>query len=98
NGGGRRRGRPQRPRQWNLLWDTLTECAVRLDFVQLRLDVNVPILGEGYNASWSRPNGGEHNRLWRFDMPLVVDDRVLGYIKVVGGRNGAAGHNLEQLM
>ena len=90
--------RLQGTRQWNLLWDTLTECAVRLDFVQLRLDVNVPILGEGYNASWSRPNGGEHNRLWRFDMPLVVDGRVLGYIKVVGGRNGAAGQNLEQLM
>ena len=28
--------RLQGTRQWNLLWDTLTECAVRLDFVQLR--------------------------------------------------------------
>ncbi len=88
----------QGTRQWGLLWDTLTESADRLDFVQLRLDVNVPILGEGYNASWSRPNTSEHNRHWRLEMPLIADERVLGCIKVVGCRTGAAAHNVEHLM
>jgi UDP-GlcNAc:undecaprenyl-phosphate GlcNAc-1-phosphate transferase len=88
----------QGTREWGLLWEMLTECAVRLDFVQLRLDVNVPILGEGYHASWSRPTHLDPNRLWRLDLPLIADKRVLGYVKVVGERDGIGGHNLEQLL
>jgi UDP-GlcNAc:undecaprenyl-phosphate GlcNAc-1-phosphate transferase len=88
----------QGTRDWELVWDTLTESAEKLELVQLRLDVNVPVLGEGYNASWSRPNGSEHNRNWRFDMPLVVDERVLGRLKVIGSRAGGSTQNVEQLM
>jgi UDP-GlcNAc:undecaprenyl-phosphate GlcNAc-1-phosphate transferase len=90
--------RMQGTRDWELVWDTLTECAAKFDLVHLRLDVNVPVLGEGYNASWSRPNGSEPNRYWRFDTPLVVDERVLGRLNVVGRRTGAAGQNFEQFM
>src|SRR5204863_3788341 len=76
----------------------LTECAVKLDFVQLRLDVNVPILGEGYHAAWSRSSTIDANRLWRLDLPLIVEKRVLGYIKAVGERDGVGGHSVEQLL
>jgi UDP-GlcNAc:undecaprenyl-phosphate GlcNAc-1-phosphate transferase len=89
--------RLQGTRDWELIWDTLTESAAKFDLVQLRLDVNVPVLGEGYNASWSRPDGSEHNRHWRFDTPLVVEGRVLGRLNVVGCGAGAAGQSLEQL-
>lgn len=88
----------QGTREWGLLWEMLTECAVKLEFIQLRLDVNVPILGEGYHASWSRSSDIDANRLWRLDLPLVVDKLVLGYIKVVGERDGVGGHNVEQLL
>ena len=88
----------QGTREWGLLWEMLTECAVKLEFVQLRLDVNVPVLGEGYHASWSRPTTIEPNRLWRLDLPLIADKRVLGYVKVVGERDGIGGHNVEQLL
>ena len=88
----------QGTREWGLLWEMLTECAAQLEFVQLRLDVNVPILGEGYHASWSRPTKIDQNRLWRLDLPLIADKRVLGYVKVVGERDGIGGHNVEQLL
>jgi UDP-GlcNAc:undecaprenyl-phosphate GlcNAc-1-phosphate transferase len=88
----------QGTRQWNLLWETLTEYAQRLEFVEIRLDLNLPILGEGYHASWRRPNGNDHAQHWRLDHPLMVDGRVLGYVKIVGDRGGMAGQNLEQLM
>jgi UDP-GlcNAc:undecaprenyl-phosphate GlcNAc-1-phosphate transferase len=88
----------QGTREWGRLWDMLTECAEKLEFVQMRLDVNVPILGEGYHASWSRPANNEPNRLWRLELPLIADKRVLGYVKVVGERDGIGGHNLEQLV
>jgi UDP-GlcNAc:undecaprenyl-phosphate GlcNAc-1-phosphate transferase len=89
--------RLQGTREWELIWDTLTESAAKFDLVHLRLDVNVPVLGEGYNASWSRPNGSEQNRHWRFDTPLVVEGRVLGRLNVVGCGAGAAGQRLERL-
>ena len=82
----------QGTREWGLLWEMLTECAAKLDFVQLRLDVNVPVLGEGYHGSWSRPTKSEPNRLWRLDLPLIAEKRVLGYVKVVGERDGVGGH------
>jgi UDP-GlcNAc:undecaprenyl-phosphate GlcNAc-1-phosphate transferase len=88
----------QGTREWGLLWEMLTECATKLEFVSLRLDVNVPILGEGYHASWSRPTTNDQNRLWRLDLPLIADKRVLGYVKVVGERDGVGGHNVEQLL
>ena len=88
----------QGTREWGLLWDMLTECATKLDFVQLRLDLNVPILGEGYHAAWSRPTKIDQNRLWRLDLPLIADTRVLGYVKVVGERDAIGGHNVEQLL
>lgn len=88
----------QGTRQWSLLWEALTECAGRFDFVHVHLDVNVPVLGEGFNASWNRPNSGEKNRNWRIETPLIVDERVLGWLKVVGYRKGPAGQNLERVM
>jgi len=88
----------QGTREWGVLWEMLTECAAKLDFVQLRLDLNVPVLGEGYHASWSRPTTTEGNRLWRLDLPLIADKRVLGYVKVVGERDAIGGHNVEQLL
>lgn len=90
--------RLQGTRQWELLWETLTESATKLELVQVRLDVNVPRLGEGYHASWSRPHDGNHDRLWRLEMPLIADHRVMGYLKVIGERGGDAGQNLERLL
>ncbi len=88
----------QGTRQWGILWETVTESAARLGFVQLRLDLNVPTLGEGYHAHWSRPTNGDCSRQWRTDLPLIAGDRVVGYVKAVGDRAGDSGRNLEQLI
>jgi UDP-GlcNAc:undecaprenyl-phosphate GlcNAc-1-phosphate transferase len=84
--------------QWDVLWETFTDCALKLELVQLRLDVNVPILGEGYYATWSRPRHLEHNRYWQLDLPLMVDERTLGHVNVVGERGGIAIDNLEPVL
>jgi UDP-GlcNAc:undecaprenyl-phosphate GlcNAc-1-phosphate transferase len=90
--------RLQGTRQWELLWETLTEWAVKLELVQVRLDVNVPRLGEGYHASWNRPHEHTPDRYWRLELPLIAEHRVMGYLKVVGERGGSAGQNLERLL
>jgi len=66
----------QGTRQWGIVWETLTESAKRLGFVRIQLDVNVPMLGEGYHAAWNRPQPGDGSRQWRMDLPLMIDERV----------------------
>lgn len=91
--------RMQGTRQWELLWESLTEWAVRLEeLVHVRLDVNVPRLGEGYHASWCRPNDGNHDEFWRLELPLIADDKVMGSLKLVGDRMKPSWQNLDWLL
>jgi UDP-GlcNAc:undecaprenyl-phosphate/decaprenyl-phosphate GlcNAc-1-phosphate transferase len=90
--------RLQGTRQWELIWETLTESAIPLELVELRLDVNVPRLGEGFNATWNRPlPTDERDRVWRLELPLICDRRVMGTLIAAGRRDPVAGANLERL-
>ena len=88
----------QGTRQWGLIWESLTDCAKRLGFVRIQLDVNVPTLGEGYHAAWNRPNVADLGQQWRLELPLMIESRVLGFVKVVGDRNQESGRHIEDLL
>lgn len=91
--------RLQGTRHWDVLWDELTRSADRLDLTEIRLDVNLPLMHEGYHASWRQPPADEPGRSWRLAMPLVVADAVVGNLVMAGRRNGAsAGDELEKVM
>lgn len=90
--------RMQGTRQWELLWVSLTEWAARLELVHVRLDVNVPKLGEGYHASWRRPSEGNHDGFWRLELPLIADHKIMGSLKLVGDRMQPSGQNLDWLL
>ncbi|MGQ0633578.1 MAG: MraY family glycosyltransferase [Planctomycetaceae bacterium] len=90
--------RLQGTRQWELLWETLTEWAITLELVQVRLDVNFPTLGEGYHATWNRPGDGRDDRYWTLQMPLIAEQNVVGSVRVIGERWGGGEHSLEQLL
>lgn len=89
--------RLQGTRQWELLWETLAEWAVKLELVQVRLDVNFPTLGEGFHATWNRRGEGRDERFWRLHLPLIADRRVVGSVKVVGERASTGEQTLEHL-
>lgn len=93
------RVRIQGTKPWDLLWETLTESAERLKLAWIDLDLNLPAFQEGYNASWEKASLDGSERLWRLDLPLLLNGRVVGRLRVAGVRNGGSvGLNIEQVV
>ncbi len=89
----------QGSRPWQILWETLTEWADRLDLYHIRLDVNMPMLEEGYHARWTRSTHADSEQLWRLEMPLMIAGRLIGRLRIVGQhRHQSAGAAIEQLL
>jgi UDP-GlcNAc:undecaprenyl-phosphate GlcNAc-1-phosphate transferase len=78
--------RLQGTRQWDLLWQSLTEYAEKTQLVELKLDINLAAIQEGYHASWRRRNECERRELWRCEMPLFSEQHVIGRLTVAGVR------------
>ncbi len=91
--------RLQGSRQWDLLWDSLTEFADKLNLRRIQLNVNQPSSQEGYHASWERPCKIDPQHLWHTEIPLFAGERLIGRLHVTGERNGASACQLiESLM
>jgi len=73
--------------EWDVLWETLVESASKFGLHEIHLNVSSPVIEEDYHSSWVRQNGnGHHPPYWQIELPLVVGDRPVGAIKVVGDR------------
>lgn len=91
--------RLQGSRQWDLLWQSLTEFADKLNLSRIRLDVNLPAAQEGYHASWHRPVNCDPNELWSTEVPLFSGQQVIGRLSAAGEVYGASACDLvERLM
>jgi UDP-GlcNAc:undecaprenyl-phosphate GlcNAc-1-phosphate transferase len=82
----------QGSRPWGALWATLTESAEKLALTEIRLDVNLPRFQEGYHAFWELPAIHEYQQRWRMEIPLVIDDQMMGHLTVVGQHGGQSAH------
>jgi UDP-GlcNAc:undecaprenyl-phosphate/decaprenyl-phosphate GlcNAc-1-phosphate transferase len=70
---------------WAELWNNLLARSPWLHIKLLRLNVNAPSLHEGYHASWECGHEeGEDNRLWRAEIPLMVNGLILGRLELAG--------------
>ena len=78
--------RLQGTRQWDLLWQSLTEYAEKAQLVEVKLDINLAAIQEGYHASWRRRTDCERRELWRTEIPLFVDKHLIGRLTIGGGR------------
>ncbi|MBX7103249.1 MAG: undecaprenyl/decaprenyl-phosphate alpha-N-acetylglucosaminyl 1-phosphate transferase [Gemmataceae bacterium] len=74
---------------WETLWQELTVTAEELQLKTLTLDVNAPVIHEGYHARWERSmaDHAEVPGFWRAEMPLTVRGQVVGRLDVVGLRD-----------
>jgi hypothetical protein len=68
------------------LWQSLTEHAERLHVVDIKLDINLAAIQEGYHASWRRRAQCERRELWRTEIPLFLDKHLIGQLNITGGR------------
>jgi UDP-GlcNAc:undecaprenyl-phosphate/decaprenyl-phosphate GlcNAc-1-phosphate transferase len=69
---------------WEILWETLTEFAQRFEMDSVELMVHLPRIGEEYHASWKRKTHTPNHDEWKSEIPLIVHDMRVGYIRVAG--------------
>jgi UDP-GlcNAc:undecaprenyl-phosphate GlcNAc-1-phosphate transferase len=89
--------RLQGSRNWDELWNALTDFAETHTLHRLRLEMNMAWLHEGFHATWERPTQVEPRDLWSIRLPLVAKGRTLGRLDVVGPVTQAPVYELVSL-
>jgi UDP-GlcNAc:undecaprenyl-phosphate GlcNAc-1-phosphate transferase len=69
--------------QWQRIWSGLTEAAERLNLRQICLDINIPLLHEGFHADWQRTTEDDGQTQWQITMPLMVNGIRMGRVEVI---------------
>jgi len=78
--------RIQGSRDWNLMWQSVIEYADKLNLIDVKLDVNLAALQEGFHAAWRRPSRSEKSQRWSAEVPLFSGEHVIGLLSVFGNR------------
>lgn len=90
----------QGSREWNLMWQSVIEFAEKMELVDVRLDINLASIQEGFHAAWSRPSRSEKRERWRTEIPLFAGQHVVGRLVISGSqRQGVSScQAIDQLM
>jgi UDP-GlcNAc:undecaprenyl-phosphate GlcNAc-1-phosphate transferase len=74
-------------KEWELAWMRFRDAAMDLAVDKIELNVNAPMIQEGFHASWRRQAADLENG-WRFEIPLLAAGRHrIGHIRVAGTRS-----------
>ena len=87
--------RLQGNQKWEVLWETLTESADKLNLCRVQLDVNAPALHESYIATWEQKERQDEQRIWHLEIPLSVGEIQVGHLDIRGRRTGST--SLDEL-
>ncbi len=87
--------RLQGTRQWETVWQTLTEFAETERLCKVHMDLNVPWLEEGFHGTWQRSKMPDRHDCWSAGLPIFASGRIAGRIDIVGP--AASGEALESL-
>lgn len=75
---------------WSRLWATFTEAARGMNLQSAYLDINAPVLHEGYHARWLNPSLDDAEGTatpWKTSIPLVLRGQTVGRLEVTGQRD-----------
>ena len=75
----------QGTRKWQKVWTALREAAPIYNVAGLTLHVNIPHLHESFYGNWKRNDAPAVDDAWRITLPLVLEDRPIGKLSVLGG-------------
>ena len=70
--------------EWEELWSTLTDYAERFDLYTVQLNIALPALSEEYHATWARKSIVLPESTWESQIPLVVQQRLVGRLQITG--------------
>lgn len=71
-------------RDWEELWETLSDYANRFDLSSIQMNVSLPALNEEYHANWNRRARGPDRQEWTADIPLIAGEITVGRLKISG--------------
>jgi UDP-GlcNAc:undecaprenyl-phosphate/decaprenyl-phosphate GlcNAc-1-phosphate transferase len=79
----------QGKRKWQKVWTALREAAPLYNVAGLTLQVSIPQLHESFFATWKRNDAAvAGDDVWRITLPLVLDERPIGKLTLVGTSGG----------
>lgn len=94
----------QGKRQWQSAWDGLVEFAEKYELAQIKMDLNISWMHEGYHATWQSVRLPEKPDQMFLRIPLVAfdpklqKDRIVGRLEAVArGDNPQICETLERL-
>lgn len=91
--------RLQGTRQWETVWQTLTEFADAERLCKVHMDLNVPWLEEGFHGTWQRSKMPDRHDCWSAGLPIFVSGRIAGRLDIVGpAKTGEALASLSKLV
>jgi UDP-GlcNAc:undecaprenyl-phosphate GlcNAc-1-phosphate transferase len=79
--------RLQGSHDWNMMWQSVIEFAEKFDLVEVKIDLNLAAIQEGFHATWRRPSASEKQERWSTDVPLFVEKHLVGRIWMSGVRS-----------
>ncbi len=86
-------------REWEILWDSLLECAKQFDLTSIQLNVSSPAIGEEYHAVWQQKVTTSQLRTWKTEFPLFVEGICVGRLTIIGSAgNGAVVSWMSELI
>ncbi len=74
----------QGSRNWDQLWDSVTEFADCHDLCRVRLDLNAAWLHEGFHAKWQKGDTPEKSDTWYARFPLAANGKTFGRLELSG--------------
>ena len=85
-------------RNWDHIWQSLSDFADRNGLLELTLDLNAPWIHESFHATRRRKDitrGANHE--WYAQIPLIAGDRLYGRVEIVGsGEEQLTHHQIVQ--
>ncbi len=85
-------------RCWDTIWTSLVEFASDRGLVQIKLDVGIAWMQEGYHGSWRRSRMPDKVDQASLKMPIFVDDRLVGRLEAIGDARRVDITNTLQLL
>ena len=90
----------QGSRNWDKVWQQLSDFADASGLLELTLDLNAPWIHESFHATRRRrdiASGGNHE--WYAQLPLIAGDRLYGRVEIIGSGEEQLTHHeiLEKL-
>jgi UDP-GlcNAc:undecaprenyl-phosphate GlcNAc-1-phosphate transferase len=87
-------------RKWQKIWTALRESAPIYNVAGLTLQVSIPQLHESFYATWKRnEKAAPGDDAWRITLPLVLEDRPIGKLLLIGAAGGRqAVADMQQLL